>query len=279
MLDGIDQVLDGVVSRVQLDMFEEAIQAMELFKFYDTVSQLSLYVSGCGQHEPILIQQMVYEIVNRGLDDLLNGFEILTIEAPMECKINIIKGLYYMENTDQSEIVTGNIENAESVKDAFINLLEFFTGKGADYYFPYISGDDNSYVAKLYEIHKVRVNLQVEDIKPVDESAVSRCRKFMEVYPQSLLHEAIQVERFTPGVSSQILFDFYQSRLNQLYPHALKQLAVEIVGLMCLTNALNRNFNAEVKKKLSAIIPDQMEAAKMVVDIDDITMRLDIYAS
>lgn len=278
MLGGIDEVLDGIVSEVQLEMLADSVRAMEMFKYYDTVSQLSLYIEGCANQDPIVIQDSIFAIVQQGLDELLGGFEILTLDAPIECKNDIIKGLYYMENTDQSEFVALTIENAESVKDAFITLLEYFTGKTADYYFTYLATEENSYVSKLYEVHKVKADLGVEDIKPVNESSVDRCKKFMGLYPQTLLHEAVQIERYTPGVSSMILFNHYQEKLSQLYPHALDQLSVEIIGLMCLSNVMNKNFNAEVKKKLAAIIPDQIEAAKMIVSIDDITMRLGLYA-
>lgn len=279
MLDGIDVVLNGVVSDTQLEMFAESVQAMELFKYYDTVSQLSLYISGCGQQEPVVIQQMVFEIVNQGLNELLAGFEILTLDAPIECKNNIIRGLYYMENTDQSDFVASTIENAESVKDAFITLLEHYTGQTADYYFTYLATEENSYVQKLYELHKTKSDLAVEDIKPVNESAVERCKKFMNMFPQTLLQEAVHIERFAPGTSTEILFNFYQPKLSQLFPHALDQLSVEIIGLMCLSNAMNKNFSAEVKKKLTAIVPDPMEAAKMVSKVDDVTMRLGLYAT
>lgn len=279
MLDGIDVVLQGVVSDLQLEMLAEAVQAMELFKYYDTVSQLSLYISGAGQQEPILIKDTVFAIIDQGLDELLGGFEILTLDADISCKTTILRGLFYMENSDESEFVVDAIENAESTKDAFITLLEHFTGNTADFFFPYLASEENSYVSKLYELHKVKSDLAVEDIKVVNESAVDRCKTFLAKYPQTLLQEAIYIERFTPGVSSQILFNFYQPRLSQLYPLALEQLAIEIIGLMALSNVLTKSFNAEVKKKLNAIIPDQFEAAKMVVLIDDITMELGLYAS
>lgn len=279
MLDGIDVVLHGIVSDLQLEMLAEAVQAMELFKYYDTVSQVSLYISGAGQQEPILIKDTVFAIVDQGLDELLGGFEILTLDADISCKTIILRGLYYMENSQESEFIANTIDNAESIKDAFITLLEHFTGSTADFFFPYLASEENSYITKLYELHKVKSDLAVEDIKVVNESAVDRCKVFLAKYPQTLLHEAIFIERFTPGVSSKILFNFYQPQLSQLYPLALNQLAIEIIGLMALSNALTKNFNAEVKKKLNAIIPDQFEAAKMVVLIDDITMELGLYAS
>lgn len=279
MLDDIDVVLDGIVSDLQLEMLTEAVQAMELFKFYDTVSQLSLYISGAGQVEPILIKDTVFAIIDQGLNELLGGFEILTLDADISCKTIIIRGLYYMENSEESEFIANVIDNSESVKDALITLLEHFTGSTADFFFPYIAGEENSFITKLYELHKVKADLAVEDIKIVNESAVERCKVFLNKYTQTLLHEAIYIERFTPGISSDILFNFYQSRLSQLYPMALNQLAIEIVGLMTLTNAMTKNFNVEVKKKLNAIIPDQIEAAKMVTVIDDITMELGLYAS
>ena len=142
-----------------------------------------------------------------------------------------------------------------------------------------ISDEENSYLTKLYELHKTRSNLAAEDIMPANESAVDRCRKFMAKYPQTLLQEAVFIERYTPGISNQLLFNVYNERLQQLYPHALEQLSVEIVGLMCLSNVLNKGFSAEVKKKLSDIIPDQGAAARMVIDIDNITMELGLYAS
>lgn len=279
MLDGIDVILHGIVSDAQLEMLAEAVQAMELFKYYDTVSQLSLYIEGAGQDEPILIQDMVFSIVHQGLDDILRNFEILTLDAPISCKSDIIRGLYYMENSEESEFITTTVENAESAKDAFINLLEHHTGKTADYYFTYIAQDENSFVTKLYELHKKRSDLAVEDITIANESAVDRCRLFLARYPQTLLNEAIYIERYTPGISSDILFNKYRLQLSALYPHALKQLAIEIIGLMCLTNTLNKTFSVDVKKKLAAIVPDQIEAARMVVDIDDITMELGLYAT
>lgn len=279
MLDGIEVVLHGIISDTHLEMFTEAVQAMELFKYFDTVSQLSIYISGAGQQDPVMIQDICFGIVHEGLDELMGGFEILTLEAPMSCKTSILRGIHYMENSSESEFIVGTIDHASSVKDAFITLLGHFTGQDPDYFFPYLATEENSFITKLYELHKVKSDISVEDIKPVNESAVDRCKKFLAKYNHTLLKEAITVERFTPGISANILFDFYQPRLNQLYPHALEQLAVEIIGLMCLSNAMTKNFNAEVKNKLNAIIPDQMEAAKMVVVIDNITMELGLYAS
>lgn len=278
MLDGIDTLLNGIVSDVQLEMMAEAVQAMNLFKYYDTVSQLSLYLSGAGQQEPIMIQDIIFGIVEQGLDELLGGFEILTLDADIACKTKIIRGIYYMENSEESEFIVLTIDHATTVKEAFITLLEHFTGTPADEFFPHVASEENSFVTKLYELHKPKSELAVEDVKPVNESAVDRCKKFLAKYNHTLLQDAISVERFTPGISSLLLFEVYQERLSQLYPGALEQLAIEIIGLMCLSNVMTKNFNAEVKNKLNAIIPDQMEAAKMITVIDDVTMELGIYA-
>lgn len=279
MLDGLEDILSGIISDVQIEMLSEAVAAMELYKYYDTVSQLSLYISGAGQQEPILIQSMVFAIVNEGLNEILSNFEIMTLDADISCKTTIVRALFYMENSEESEFISEIVENSESVGDAFISLLGHFTGQLPDFFFPHISGQENSFVTKLYELHKKKSNLAVEDITQADESAVNRCRLFLSRYPQTLLQEAISIERYTPGVSADILFTKYQHRLSEFYPLALKQLAIEIIGLMCLTNTLNKTFNADVKKKLAAIIPDQIEAARMIVDIDDITMGLGLYAS
>lgn len=279
MLDGIDVVLHGIVSDIQLEMMAEAVQVMELFKYYDTVSQLSMYIAGAGSASPLVIQDMVFQIVHQGLDELLGGFDILTLEASISVKTDIIRGLYYMENSEESEFISTTIENAETVKEAFITLLEHHTGKTANYYFPYLTSEENSYITKLYELHKTKSNLAVEDIAETNTSAVERCKLFLAKYPQTLLMDAVYTERYTPGISTDILFNRYQSQLSKLYPEALSQLSIEIIGLMCLSNVSNKNFGAEVKKKLSAIIPDQMEAAKMVVDIDNITMGLGLYGT
>lgn len=279
MLDGIDVVLHGIVSDIQLEMLAEAVQAMELFKYYDTVSQLSLYISGAGQQEPIVIQDVCFGIVNQGLDEILGAFEILTLEADITCKTKIIRAIHYMENSEESEFITLTIDHSPTVKEAFITLLEYFTGEPADNFFPHIATEENSFVTKLYELHKPKADNAVEDIKPVNESAVERCKKFLAKYSHTLLQDAISVERFTPGISSNLLFDVYQERLSVLYPEALEQLSIEIIGLMCLSNVMTKNFNAEVKKKLNAIVPDQMDASKMIVYIDNITMELGLYAS
>lgn len=279
MLDGIDVVLHGIVSDIQLEMLAEAVQAMELFKYYDTISQLSLYISGAGQQEPLVIQDVCFGIVNQGLDEILGAFEILTLDADITCKTKIIRAIHYMENSEESEFITLTIEHSPTVKEAFITMLEYFTGDPADNFFPHIATEENSFVTKLYELHKPKADIAVENIKPVNESAVERCKKFLSKYSHTLLQDAISVERFTPGISSKLLFDVYQERLSVLYPDALEQLSIEIIGLMCLTNAMTKNFNAEVKNKLNAIVPDQMDAAKMIVYIDNITMELGLYAS
>ena len=279
MLGDIGHRLSGIISDVQIEMLDEAVAAMELFKYYDTMSQLSLYMEGAGQHEPILIQDMLFSIVSQGLDEILSNFEILTHGASIECKTIIVRGLFYMENAESSLHITDTIENAETSLDAFITLLEHYTGKPADYFFTYLSSSDNSFVTKLYELHKKRSDLLTENISKPNESAVERCRNFLARYPHTLLHDAIHIERYTPGVGTDILLSRYNEQLSNLYPHALKQLAIEIIGLMCLTNTLNKTFGADVKRKLAAIVPDPIEAARMVIDIDEITMELGLYAA
>lgn len=278
MIYDLDRKLTGIISDSQIELIDDCLTAMSLYNYDITASELQLFMENCGQLEAILIQDSVMDIVKRGLNEIFNLLEVGVMDCQLWHMKDIVRGLYYIENTDQSSFVVDVINNAESNKEALLELLAHFTGKSADYYFPFLDDYTTSYLNKLYEVHLPIANLEVEDIAEVDKSVIDRCRKFMDKYKHTLMADAVINEQIKPGVSTNLLFEKYNLQLSALYPNAIDQLAIEVVGLMCLSNMPNKSFGMEVKNKVKTIIPDQIVAARMVTILDDITMRLGIYA-
>lgn len=278
MLVNLSNKLQGIISDTQMELLDDCLKAMSLYKYEITSTNILVFVEGAGQYEPIFIQDSIFDIVIDGLDEVLSLLQVSTIDCPIKVKKDIIRGLYYMENSDQSEFICNVIEGAESTTEAALELLSFFTGQIADTFFPYLSIPENGYIEKLYQLHKPIADLAVEDIMEVDKKVIERCKKFLEKYTHTLTHDAIYQEQYKPGISSDILFEKYNLKLSTFYPNALDQLAIEVVGLMCMSNVENKGFGMQVKKKLDAIIPDPIISARMVMIVDEITMRLGIYA-
>lgn len=278
MIYDLDRKLSGIISDSQIELIEECLNTLALYRYDITASELQLFMEGCGQLESMLIQDTVMDIVRNGLQEVLNLLEIGVMDCQLWQMMDIVRGLYYMENTDQSSFIVDTIDNAESNKEALLELLAHFTGKSADYYFPFLDDFTSSYLNKLHEIHLPIANLAVEDISSVDVTVIDRCRKFLNKYSHTFISDAVNNEQIKPGISANLLFAKYNLQLSSLYPNALDQLAIEIVGLMCLTNTPNKTFGMDVKNMAKNIVPDQMVAAQMVTILDDITMRLGIYA-
>lgn len=277
MLYGLDNILRNFVPEERIELLDDGLYAIEQYKLFTVAGQISMLMEGAGQYDPITIMARFSDEIEQGLDSILFSFEIL-VEGGIKEKTAIVKGLYAIENTEQSDLLVDVIGNAETPNEALLHLLGHFTGKSPEWFFPHLTDASNAFITRLYETHKPIADLATEDVSPVDESVIGRCKKFMEKYNHTFLHDAIYEEQMKPGISDNLLFIKYQDKLSSLYPNALDQLAVEIVGLMAMTNVMNKNFGMSVKLKLNEIIPDKAVAARMVTMVDDVTMRLGIYA-
>lgn len=277
MLYDIGDTLAAFLPIERIELLDNGLKAIEAYGLYTTAGQLSMYIEGAEAHDATTIALRVSDIIEEGLTEILNEFEIIVIGSIKE-KTRFVRGLREMEQTENSQFIIETITFAETHRAALIDMLAHFTGYGAEYYFPLVGGVSNAFIARLYEVHKARADLLVEDISAVDESVVARCKKFLEAHTHTFLHDAIYEQQYKPGISVPLILSAYRDRLQKLQDNALEQLAIEFVGLMCLTNTMNRNFGISVKDELTEVVEDMSVVARLVPLVDNVMMRLNIYA-
>lgn len=228
------------------DRMQLLYQASDLFNQYgfsgpDVDTSLALENTRAENATSNLAWDRCYLIINDALDMLLVGMGLSLEYSTILHKIELLKGLKIIEDTDMHTYIVDVCTNeALSTQERFETLLTYALS-----YYPLwldteLSNVPDTFIARVLAAHQIGAdNTDIEDTVPDYRDGIARIRKFYayctRVNTQLRLHELISAG-LKPGRPANFLMQQNTEHLTDLEPEAPDHAAMELIGLLLLTD-------------------------------------------
>lgn len=268
------------------DRMELLYRAADLFGQYgfsgpDVDTSLALENTRAEGATSNLAWDRCWVIINNALDMLLVGMGLSLSYSTLLHKLELLGALKIIENTDMHTYIVDVCSNdVLSVQEQFEALITF-----AISYYPLwldteLSAIPDTFIGRVLAIHRDgNDNVDMAATQVDYRTGIKRIRKFyaycVEVNTQLRLHELIQAG-LKPGLPADFLLRQNLEYLTELEPEAPDHAAMELIGLLLLTDIDFTNIIATAAKYAEDFFSDTTFLSKVSSEISRIVAESDI---
>lgn len=276
MLDTIGEFLSKTLSPEKADNYFNALMALKRHGLDSAANEISLMFDE-GSDKPMdMLLAGIEQIISVGQATIIAELG-LVVDGNIAEKTAILEGLLDIEEYGDSAFVVSVIDNNAILTDVLCELLGFITLKDAEWFFPHIQEVDRNYIDKLYEIHRSVVDNSLSYGVVISPEAKLRCHRFMRLYKHTVLEALVTAEFLTPGMDKEIIVVKAKDAMQNYYPSAPNQAAIELVGLGLLIDFNVNEFVPSVKALINEFYQDPQYTTKVVFEVDKVCMESKLY--
>lgn len=246
MLTDAIEYFTGVESETRVELLTNIAAVFEQYGFSgpDVDSSMAIDDARSKNEAANVVWDKLYVIIEAGLDNLLVNMGLSLINSTILHKIELLNGMYIVENTDMHDYIIDTINNdAVGTREKFETLIEFGLGQYAGWLDNELEYVPETLLTRLLDIHLPFQSGSDEYSAPKDiRPGIQRIKLFYKYCEKNntrlRLHELIEAG-VRPGTPKDFLLSNNIDYLTDYEPtpdtpSSADLAAMQLVGLLLL---------------------------------------------
>lgn len=257
MFDKLENYLNQWLSEERRGVILDALDAMELYNFPNAWSEISALLEYATDEPLDMILDAIETIIQSGLNTLF-GMHALVIQGGIDVKTRVLVGLKTLQNYDDPQTILAMTSDLSDPIQSFCDLLGLVTDRSWADYVDYVTDVSPTLLQRIGALYSAQEEMDVEDDGfPAPEPRKSvLVKEFLTKYPGALASVAIKDECRPIGVPLAILLNDAKLPLVLLEPNAPDQAALEIAGLVLISDTPINDYVKVAKDQLEVVFSD-----------------------
>ena len=239
MLDKFINILSDIWSEEKIELVSRANDVFKSYE-YETIGVVVEYVlskASTQNSEDIIMQ--IQTLIEENLDILILNHGIVLQGATVKDKIAILEAISMIEDFDDMERVyflinDDTTDNDE--RDRFLEVISYVSGIPLHVYDPYVWSVHNSFLERISKTAEAKLtDFDYELLEPPSLERIELFKKYLTTYGRGA-HSLAMAAGFRMNINFNFLLDQMVNDIQQLEPMDPKQAAIEIIGLMLLSD-------------------------------------------
>lgn len=256
MLQTLIRTLEGIWSEEKLELVHRCQSVFETYE-YETVGVAIDYLlkqSSSTPNEDLILRIMT--VLEENLDILILNHTIQLTEATIQDKLFILETVAMIEDHDDQErinflAVDDSTDNDN--RERFIEILEFVSGVSMYRFEHTIWSVHQSLIDRIAEQSNAALNdFDYDVLQPPSIERVELFKKYINTYGRGATMLAIAMG-YRLNINYEFILDRFQNEISRLEPSDPKQAAIEIVGLLIMSNSPYEDIRKKANQTVSQL--------------------------
>ncbi len=256
MLQTLIRTLEGIWSEEKLELVHRCQSVFETYE-YETVGVAIDYLlkqSSSTPNEDLILRIMT--VLEENLDILILNHTIQLTEATIQDKLFILETVAMIEDHDDQErinflAVDDSTDNDN--RERFIEILEFVSGVSMYRFEHTIWSVHQSLIDRIAEQNNAALNdFDYDVLQPPSIERVELFKKYINTYGRGAAMLAIAMG-YRLNINYEFILDRFQNEISRLEPSDPKQAAIEIVGLLIMSNSPYEDIRKKANQTVSQL--------------------------
>lgn len=256
MLQTLIRTLEGIWSEEKLELVHRC-QAVFTTYEYETVGVAIDYLlkqSSSTPNEDLILRIMT--VLEENLDILILNHTIQLTEATIQDKLFILETVAMIEDHDDQErinFLATDDSTDNDTRERFVEILEFVSGVSMHRFEHTIWSVHESLIDRIAEQSNAALNdFDYDVLQPPSIERVELFKKYINTYGRSATMLAIAMG-YRLNINYEFILDRFQNEISRLEPSDPKQAAIEIVGLLIMSNSPYEDIRKKANQTVSQL--------------------------
>ena len=256
MLETLIKTLEGIWSEEKIELVHRCDLVFQTYD-YETAGVAIDYLLKQASNMPNEdLLNRIMTVLEENLDVLILNHTIQLTEATIQEKLFILETVAMIEDHDDQERIYFLATDDVSINDTrerFVEILEFVSGVGMHRYEHAIWGVHPSFIDKVAEQANAKINDYDYDIlQPPTIERIELFKTYITTYGRGALVLAISMG-YRMNINYDFILDRFQNTISQLEPGDPKQSAIEIVGLLIMSDTAIEDVRKKANQTVSQL--------------------------
>lgn len=256
MFETLIKTLEGIWSEEKIELIHRCEKVFQTYE-YETVGVAIDYLLKQSSYTPTDdLLNRIMTVLEENLDILILNHTIQVTEATIQEKLFILETVAMLEDHDDQEriyfLATDDVTSNDT-RERFIEILEFVSGVGMHRFEHTIWGVHDSFIDKVAEQANAKLNdYDYDIIQPPTVARIELFKKYITTYGRGALVLAISMG-YRMNINYDFILDRFQADISKLEPGDPKQAAIEIVGLLIMSDTALEDIRKKSNQTVSQL--------------------------
>lgn len=256
MFETLIKTLEGIWSEEKIELIHRCEKVFQTYE-YETVGVAIDYLLKQSSYTPTDdLLNRIMTVLEENLDILILNHTIQVTEATIQEKLFILETVAMLEDHDDQEriyfLATDDVTSNDT-RERFIEILEFVSGVGMHRFEHTIWGVHDSFIDKVAEQANAKLNdYDYDIIQPPTVARIELFKRYITTYGRGALVLAISMG-YRMNINYDFILDRFQADISKLEPGDPKQAAIEIVGLLIMSDTALEDIRKKANQTVSQL--------------------------
>lgn len=279
MFDKLENYLNKWVTPERRECIMNALTVLHAYGSEAAWNEICVFLEHATDRDTVTILDTIETIITVGLDKLIDAHGILYI-GTMASKTRVLEGLLILQNYADEDSLLRHTERTDNPVEILADLLELATTTPWTEFIDGIRSVSPGLFTKLASLYTVSDESDESAslmFLSGDRARVDKVSRFVGLHPATMAARAI-LEDFRPvGLPLNILINDHRLEFAALEPMGFSQAALELVGLVLISDTPLENLLTVSKDQIETIFADINFITKVEMSMDVILTEVSRY--
>lgn len=256
MLETLIKTLEGIWGEEKIELVHRCDKVYQTYNYETAGVAIDYLLKQAGGMPSDDLLCRIMTVLEENLDVLILNHTIQLTEATIQEKLFILETVAMIEDHDDHERIYFLATDDVSINDGrerFIEIMEFVSGVGMNNFEHSIWGVHDSFIDKIAEQANAKLNDYDYDIlQPPSIDRITLFKTYITLYGRGALVLAISMG-YRMNINYDFILDRFQNTIAQLEPGDPKQAAIEIVGLLIMSDTAIEDIRKKANQTVSQL--------------------------
>lgn len=268
MFEKIENLLNGWTYPIKRELYMRALEVLAKhgsFRAWTEISQYIEYTDEPASQRLDTIESLLSIDINYVLEE-----HTIYTNTTLDVNITILEAILNIQIFEDTETILRITEEGSNEIDVFIELLTFASNKPWEYFSDGILSVSESLITRLREnILELEVSNESASYVVTDDK-VKALNKYIEKYPTSMITTDLTEDLGAIGSPLYVLQNRFKIGIAGLEGISAKQAAVEIVGLVLMSDTAYGDIASVVKEQGEIFYGDMRFITDLDIQLDNV---------
>lgn len=268
MYDKLILLLRQLVSEPCSEALIQSLLVLDAYQYTGPWSDIASYIDSGPRDSTAMLIDTIESIITLGLKNVLGQLTI-QVDGNHVMMTTVLEGLKLLEGYDDSESILVTIDQNLSTIETLSELLELVTPCKADDFMLSIIDCSPSLVSSIRAVYDGTTVTEDDNPLRIPEDKLPLVRRFIIGKPNSIAAIAIKQDLIPYGASIETLINTYAESLLSLQPAAPEQAAIELIGLVLISDTELKDIRTVVKRFFDVAFSELEFITRMNIAVDN----------
>lgn len=257
MFTKLENYLDKWVSIERKTAIIDALKILDSYGYLSAWAEISSYLESATDESLMMIIDTIEGIINIAIDQVLSAHTII-MDGGYVLKTALLRGLLVVPVYSDCEHIQAITMESSNPIETLCDILELTTEYKYQDYIDFIVSVSTSLIDKMNSLATGNVdNQEIDDDEDLDPKRKQLLINFLNLYKNSIAQVELLDNLLPPGIMEiEFLIENHKRQLIELEPMGFENAAMEILGLVLISNSDINIVLKTCKENLDIIFTD-----------------------